>query len=131
MAEWPPMRYLISNVATSLATTDREIMRAYAGLVESVPLREQFMTRIEAELALTQTMLESIYGGPLAEQRPNIRRMLDLRAAGLRVLHHQQIALLERWRNDHRGGQFETAEQLIPRLLLTVNAIASGLGTTG
>ena len=131
MAEWPPMRYLISNVATSLATTDREIMRAYAGLVESVPLREQFMTRIEAELSLTQAMLESIYGGPLAEQRPNIRRMLDLRAAGLRVLHHQQIALLERWRNDHRGGQFETAEQLIPRLLLTVNAIASGLGTTG
>jgi phosphoenolpyruvate carboxylase len=131
MNEWSPLRYLISNVATSLATTDREIMRAYAGLVESASLREQFMTRIESELSLTQAMIETIYGGPLGERRPNIRRMLELRSAGLRVLHHQQISLLGVWRNCHRQGQHDTAEQLIPRLLLTVNAIASGLGTTG
>jgi phosphoenolpyruvate carboxylase len=35
------------------------------------------------------------------------------------------------WRSYHRMQQTKEAEQLIPQLLLTVNAIASGLGTTG
>ena len=76
-------------------------------------------------------MIELIYGGPLAERRPNIQRMMNLRSRGLRVLHQQQISLLKMWRSYHKMNQPQAAEQLIPQLLLTVNAIASGLGTTG
>jgi phosphoenolpyruvate carboxylase len=57
--------------------------------------------------------------------------MMNLRSSGLRVLHFQQIDLLKMWRSYHRMQQTKEAEQLIPQLLLTVNAIASGLGTTG
>jgi phosphoenolpyruvate carboxylase len=89
------------------------------------------MSRIEAELSLTQAMIEEIYGGPLSERRPNIQRMMNLRSSGLRVLHQQQISLLKMWRSYHRMQQPKAAEDLIPQLLLTVNAIASGLGTTG
>ncbi len=131
LMHWAPIHYLISNVATSLAATDLETMRAYAGMVEDEALRNFCMGQIESELRKTSAMVELIYGGPLADRRPNIQRMMNLRSRGLRVLHQQQIALLKMWRSYHKMNQPQAAEQLIPQLLLTVNAIASGLGTTG
>ena len=131
MTNWAPLHYLISNVATSLAATDIEIMQAYAAMVEDEALRNRFMSRIAAELALTRSHIEEIYGGPLNEKRPNVQRMINLRSEGLKVLHQQQINLLRLWRSYHRMQQPQSAEALIPQLLLTVNAIASGLGTTG
>jgi phosphoenolpyruvate carboxylase len=89
------------------------------------------MDPIEAELDRTSRMIELVYGGKLADRRPNVQRMMQLRSTGLRVLHDQQISLLKMWRSYHRMNQPQAAEQLIPQLLLTVNAIASGLGTTG
>jgi phosphoenolpyruvate carboxylase len=131
MNRWAPCHYLLSNVATSLAATDIEIMRAYAQMVEDPALRRTFMETIESELNRTREKIELIYGGPLSERRPNIQRMMNLRSSGLRVLHYQQIDLLKMWRSYHCMQQTREAEQLIPQLLLTVNAIASGLGTTG
>jgi phosphoenolpyruvate carboxylase len=49
----------------------------------------------------------------------------------LRVLHHQQMGLLKRWRGALASGDAEGAEGILPELLLSVNAIASGLRTTG
>lgn len=57
--------------------------------------------------------------------------MVSLRSEALRVLHRQQITLLRQWRALRRRGEVAEAEALLPHLLLTVNAIASGLGTTG
>ena len=131
MSKWSALHYLLSNVATSVAMTDREIMRRYAGMVANTEVRERVFGLIESELELTRQMIEQLYGGPLAERRPNIQRMMSLRTAGLRVLHDQQIRLLTAWREHHRTGASDVAERLVPELLLTVNAIASGLGTTG
>ena len=47
------------------------------------------------------------------------------------MLHRQQIALLGEWRELRQRGDEEGAAALLPGLLLTVNAIASGLGATG
>lgn len=131
MTQWAPLHYLISNVATSLTAADLEIMRSYANMVEDQSLREKFMGHIEREFELTKSLVETVYGGSLADRRPNIQRMMNLRSRGLRVLHQQQIGLLKMWRSYHRMNQTQAADQLIPQLLLTVNAIASGLGTTG
>ena len=76
-------------------------------------------------------MLERIYGGTLAERRPNIHLSLQMRKEPLRVLHRQQIALLREWRALRQQGDAAGAAALLPPLLLTVNAIASGLGATG
>lgn len=131
MSKWSALHYLLSNVATSVAMTDRDIMRKYAAMVEDETLRKRILSQIESELELTRQMIEQLYGGPLAERRPNIQRMMTLRTAGLRILHEQQIRLLTAWRGHHEAGEREAAERLVPELLLTVNAIASGLGTTG
>jgi phosphoenolpyruvate carboxylase len=128
---WPPLHYVLSNAATSIAAADMEIMWNYAMLVEDSDLRERIFSKITAEFARTRQMLEQVYGGTLAERRPNIHGMLQMRGEALRVLHRQQIALLRQWRGVRRQSANKEAEALLPRLLLTVNAIASGLGTTG
>jgi phosphoenolpyruvate carboxylase len=56
---------------------------------------------------------------------------VQLRGAPLRVLHDQQIVLLRDWRRANHLGDGDAAATLLPPLLLTVNAIAGGLGATG
>ena len=102
-------------------------MRTYAALVEAESLRQRVMDLIAAEYERTREMLEQIYAGPLSERRPNVHQLLALRQQGLRLLHHQQIELLQQW----RSGSDEQKQEIVPQLLLTVNAIASGLRTTG
>ena len=131
MYGWSPLHYLMSNVATSVAAVDMNVAEQYAALVDDEALRTQFHSRIAAELELTRQMIERVYGGALDDKRPNVQRMIQLRSGGLQILHIQQIRLLRRWRSYHGMGEKSQADALLPQLLLTVNAIASGLGTTG
>src|SRR5262249_26257158 len=126
-----PLHYVLSNVATCVAAADTDVMRAYAALVDDEALRQTMASRIWDEFERTVAMLEAIYGGPLAERRPNIHRSLASRREPLRVLHHVQVELLREWRALRRARRDADADALLPRLLLTVNAIASGLGATG
>ena len=131
LSQWSFLHYLTSNVATSIAAVDLQVAREYAGLVERTELRDHFFGRIETEWHLAKEMIEQVYGGPLDQRRPNVQRMIKLRSSGLRTLHQQQIRLLGRWRNYRKMEETAQADMLLPQLLLTVNAIASGLGTTG
>ncbi|MDX2003936.1 MAG: phosphoenolpyruvate carboxylase [Meiothermus sp.] len=128
---WAPLHYVLSNAATSVALTDPVVMRGYAALVEDAALRQRFMGPLEAELEGTRALLEYLYGGPLSERRPNIHGLVELRREPLRRLHAQQLELLSLWRASRRDGDEEGARRLLPQLLLTVNAIANGLGATG
>ena len=65
------------------------------------------------------------------DRRPRLSKTLGLRAEALRVLHLQEIALLRRWRDLRKSGDESAADALLPELLLSINAIASGLRTTG
>jgi phosphoenolpyruvate carboxylase len=129
--KWHPLHYITSNVATSLANVDLEIMAEYAALMEDAEVRERFLGKITAEYHRARKMMELLYGGPLPEQRPQVHRVLDSRRDALRVLHRQQIGLLRKWRELSRAGESQESELLLTHLLGTVNAIASGLRTTG
>ncbi|MDX1946124.1 MAG: phosphoenolpyruvate carboxylase [Pirellulaceae bacterium] len=128
---WAPLHYVLSNAATSIATADVEVMHEYAAMVESPEIRERIMGLVIEEYERTRKMLELVYGGPLAERRPNVEIMTRMRSAGLRTLHQRQIGLLRRWRSLKKAGDTPAAAALLPQLLLTVNSIASGLGSTG
>ncbi len=47
------------------------------------------------------------------------------------VLHGQQIELLQTWRALQDRDEHDAADAMLPELLLSINAIASGLRTTG
>jgi phosphoenolpyruvate carboxylase len=127
--DWPQFHYLISSVASNVMLADAQLMHRYAELVEDETLRSAIMDPILGELARTQSVLAAIYGGPLAERRPNVQQMIDLRREPLTYLHERQIALLREWRGLPTGD--EGVEPMLTRLLLLTNAIANGLGSTG
>jgi phosphoenolpyruvate carboxylase len=82
------------------------------------------------EFDATRDTLATIFGGSLEARRPRMLKTLALRDAALRTLHIHQIDLLKRWRV-LRAEKVLDAERLLPEVLLSINAIASGLRTTG
>ncbi len=125
------MSYVLTNVETNLASANLELMSGYAGLVENKAVREEFLGKIIAEFERTQILLAELFDGEMKARRPRMAKTLDIREAPLRVLHQQQIALLREWRGHLSAGNQEQADALLPKLLLSINAIASGLRTTG
>jgi phosphoenolpyruvate carboxylase len=128
---WAPLHYALSNAATCLAAADLDVMRAYAALVADDAGRTRILAQITEEFDRTTRMIERVYQGTLAERRPNIHATVQMRKEPLRVLHQQQIALLREWREARGCNDDTAAAAFLPPLLLTVNAIASGLGATG
>jgi phosphoenolpyruvate carboxylase len=126
---WPFLTYVLTNVETSLMTADAAVMQDYAQLVEDGALRERTMARIMAEYQQTQAMVQALFKVPFDERRPRLHQTLRLRGEPLQALHHRQIAELRRWRQLRQEGG--DAESALLRVLMTVNAIASGLRTTG
>jgi phosphoenolpyruvate carboxylase len=127
----PFLHYVLTNIETSLASSDLDVMREYASLVEDESIRIRVWNQIEAEWHRTQRAIKRLRGQEFSRRRPRLGRTLALRAAPLRLLHTQQIALLKRWRSALKAGEDQTAQELFPELLLSINAIASGLRTTG
>jgi phosphoenolpyruvate carboxylase len=105
-------------------------MREYAQLVEDRAVRDRIFGMIEAEYRRTHQMIEKVFGADLLAHRPRLARVLKMRQPGLALLHRQQIELLRRWRREEHTADRST-DPLFIQLLVTVNAIASGLRTTG
>ena len=127
----PSLSYILTNVETNLASANLDLMRDYAGLVGDPELRERFLDLIIAEFERTGSHLTQLFGKPLPVRRPRMAKTLAIREAPLRVLHHRQISLLREWRACNQADRTADAEALLPDLLLSINAIASGLRTTG
>jgi phosphoenolpyruvate carboxylase len=128
---WAPLHYIVGNVATAMAMADPGIMRLYAGLSSQPAVRDRLLEMILREYDATMAVIEELYQGPLAERRPNVEAMLSLRRSGLALLHSQQVDLLREYRTARVASDDARAAAQLSLLLLTVNAIASGLGTTG
>jgi phosphoenolpyruvate carboxylase len=128
--DWPPLHYIISSAATSIMQADISLMHQYADLVEDAAIRERMLGAILDEFERTEGMLEIIYESPLAEKRPNVQQGTSLRREPLSHLHLQQIELLRAWRQLPERGDSPAGQEMLIQLL-TVNAIANGLGTTG
>jgi phosphoenolpyruvate carboxylase len=125
------LAYVLTNVETNLASANLELMNDYAALVTDANIRERFTKVIHQEFVLTSQLLTELFEGSMSERRPRMAKTLEIREAPLRVLHHQQIALLSEWRKHLDAENQTAADALLPKLLLSINAIASGLRTTG
>ncbi len=128
---WPPLRYIISNADTSMASADLLVMRQYAELVNDSAIRERILGMIEAEYKRTKKQIELLFAEPLEIQRMNVNKFIAPRREGLEMLHQQQIKLLKEWRTLKESAMQSEADRLLLELFLTVNAISGGLRTTG
>ena len=125
------LKYVLTNVETNIASAATDLMQRYASLVEDDTVRSSMLDIILGEYDRTGRMLNELFGGiELANRRPRMVKTLKWRDARLRVLHEQQIELLREYRPLRKENE-EAAAKRLPQLLLNVNAIASGLRTTG
>jgi phosphoenolpyruvate carboxylase len=116
-----------------LASAHAGISARYAQLVSDPRVRQAIGDQIEQERLRTLSALDGLFGGTLAARRPALVASIDARAEALARVHDAQIELLAAWRAlggpaDEAGGE---ADDLLRRLLMTVNAIAAGLRSTG
>jgi len=126
---WPFLKYLLFNGESTVASCSSNIMQKYAHLVADLGIRNRFLSMILDELERTDRMLTEVLSRPFAEGRPRLHYTLKARDERLERLHLQQIELLTEWRN--RQNDEDNHTELLNSLLQTINAIASGLKTTG
>jgi len=125
----PLASYVLTNVETTLATADTEVWDLYGSLVDDIDLRDRFLARLRSEHDLTRDLLAELFGKTFREHRPRMARSLSLRTEALHHLHRRQVDLMRLWRGI--PGSDPKAEEVLLQLLVVVNAIASGLRTTG
>lgn len=123
----PFLRYVLTNIESSLVSANEEIMQRYAELVTDTAVRERCMGLILAEFHRTSAMMTEIFQGTFKERRPRLAFTLEIRERALGQLHLQQVDLLKKW----RALPSEQAEAMLPDLMISINALASGLRTTG
>ena len=117
-------RLVMDEVEKTLAYVDLDLARAYAELVADPWLRQEIFSLVTDEYHRTVAVVRRLTGCPeLAERFPRFRQRLASRLPTLNQVNRQQIELLRRY----RGGQ----EDVLDALLLSINCIAAGFGTTG
>lgn len=123
----PFLRYVMTNIESSLVSANESIMKGYANLVEDEVVRDRFMSVILAEFHRTGELMTELFDGTFQSRRPRLAFTMEIRERALQQLHQHQIRLLAEW----RALPPKEAEQRLPELLISVNALASGLRTTG
>ena len=117
-------RLIVDEVEKTLAYVDLDIAREYAALVADDWGRAEIFSLVADEYHRTSDVIRGLVGsGDLAGRFPQFRRRLESRLPLLNQVSRQQVELLR----CYRAGQ----EDARPALLLSINCIAAGFGTTG
>jgi len=127
----PFIRYVLTNVDSSLASSDENIFKKYARLAEDIPECNELLSHMLDELHLSHRMIDFLLDEPLSKRRENHYYSTLLRAEAMEPLHERQIYLLKEWRTSCELGDTQSAEQLLFELLRCINAIAGAIGFTG
>ncbi|WP_346861113.1 phosphoenolpyruvate carboxylase [uncultured Draconibacterium sp.] len=124
------IRYVFTNIDTSLASTDEKIMTSYAALVNKPEVRKTIMNQVMEELQKTRSYLQELLVLPMDVRRKNHFYSTSLRAEVLDILHKNQIRILKKWRETAYDSD-DDKEKDLNLLLISVNAISNAMGTTG
>ena len=126
--EFRLFRLIVDEAEKTLAYVDLELARQYADLVADPWIRQEIFTLVTDEYHRTVDAVRRLTGcAGLAERFPQFRQRLASRLPTLNQVNRQQIELLRRY----RAVQLERAGEHLGALLLSINCIAAGFGTTG
>ncbi len=127
----PFLRYVFTNIDSSLASSDEKIFRKYAALASDEPESESFINKMSTELGRTKQMIDVLLEVPFEKRRENHYYSTLLRSEAMEPLHEHQIRLLKEWRSYLSEGNTLEADRILIELLRCINAIAGALGFTG
>lgn len=124
------IRYVLSNVETSLAATDEKVIGLYTSLLDDDPALSEILEKILKEFEIAKNKVFSAFRVPFETRRKAHLYSNRLRSEALFPLHLKQVGLLKKWRNSTQQ-QSDESEEILFQLRLTINAIASALRATG
>ena len=124
------LRYVFTNVDSSLVATDEETMKLYSELVPDAKLKSLFLSKFLDELNLMHHHMDDITGKRIEERRKELYFSNHLRAPLMDSLHKKQVELLSRWRLEKTQNPV-AAQKIQIELMLTINAIAGANRNTG
>jgi len=128
--DWPFLRTLLDKTQMSLAKSEMNIARGYAGLCENPETGQRVYGLIEQEYRKTCAWVLDITGSQyLLQDDPMLAVSLARRNTFLDPLNHLQISLLRRLREYPEAPGEQNPWTTI--LLRTINAIAAGMRNTG
>lgn len=127
----PFVRYVFTNIDSSLVSSDEFIFTKYAKLAAEVPESNAFITKMSAELSRTRRMIDVLLKVPFEIRRENHYYSTLLRSEAMEPIHLHQIELLDKWRKYLSEGLKTEADKTLTELLRCINAIAGALGFTG
>jgi phosphoenolpyruvate carboxylase len=122
-------RLIVDEAEKTLAYVDLGIAREYAGLVGEPRVRDAIFPMIEEEYHRTVEVILHLSGSrEIADRFPQFGHRLARRLPTLAQVNRQQIELLRQFRE---GAEGPTPDAHLGALLLSINCIAAGFGTTG
>ena len=122
-------RLIVDEVEKTLLQVDLQIAREYAQLVEDAAVRAEVFRLLEEEYRLSARMLLEVSGGrEIAERFAQLRSRWARKRPSIAQANRQQVQLLRRYRAARSEAEKETYKA---PLLLSINCIASGFGSTG
>ncbi len=127
----PFIRYVLTNVDSSLASSDENIFKEYANLAADVPGSDLIFNKLADELNRTRRMIDVLLIRPISERRENHYYSTLLRSEAMEPLHRQQVYLLAKWRTLISEEKTQEADIVLFELLRCINAIAGAIGFTG
>jgi len=128
--EWTFFSTFINNVETTLSKTDLTVAREYVQRLVDPSLHYLFEHIVEEYQRTVEQVLWVTEKESLLADQPTLVATQATRDHYLRPLQLLQIQLLERVRAERAAGQ--VVDDVAQRaLMLTINAVATGLRNTG
>lgn len=123
-------KLILDGVEKTLLLVDMRVAEKYAELVANKEHKETIFSDIKAEYDRTTKMVLQITGeNQLCDRFPNFKRHFFRRLDPLNQVGLEQVELVKKFRNKEFNNQGKQ-DVLIP-LLLSINCVAAGIGSTG
>ena len=123
-------RLILDGVEKTLLLVDMEVAEKYSELVTNNEYRETIFSDIKSEYERTTKMVLQITDeDQLCDRFPNFKRHFYRRIESLHQVGIEQVELVKKFRSEEINKQ-DKQDVLIP-LLLSINCVAAGIGSTG
>ena len=123
-------RLILDGAEKTLLLVDMEVAEKYCELVKNDEFRTQIYSAIKNEYELTSKMILQITGeDQLCDRFPNFKRHFFRRLESLNRVGIEQVELVKKFRKNDTDKK-DVQDVLVP-LLLSINCVAAGIGSTG
>ena len=123
-------RLILDGVEKTLLLVDMEVAEKYSELVTNSENKENIFADIKSEYDRTTNMILQVTGEEqLCDRFPNFKRHFYRRNEALNQVGLEQVELVKKFRSEDFVNQ--SKQDVLISLLLSINCVASGIGSTG